>query len=74
MEEVYATRAEELEYWISDGNETIAKINQQLEADNLDTADRNKLDAELKSAQSRHAHHLSNLEKLDRDRKSTRWF
>jgi len=74
MEEVYATRAEELENWISVGEETIANINQQLEADNLGAGDRKKLDAELKSAQSRHAHHLSNLEKLDLDRKSTRWF
>ncbi len=74
MEEVYETRAEELEKWIADGKERIAKIDQRLRADDLDTNERRKLQAELKSSQSRQTHHLNNLEKLSQDRKSTRWF
>ena len=74
MEEVYATRAEELERWIADDKEKVAKINQQLKTDSLSASDRRKLQADLKSAQSRQAHHLSNLEKLNMDRKSTSWF
>ena len=74
MEEVYATRAEELEKWIADDEEKVAKINQQLRTDNSDASVRKKLQAELKSAQSRQTKHLSNLEKLNQDRKSARWF
>lgn len=74
MEEVYTTRAEELEKWIADDAAKVAKISQQLEADSLGAADRKKLNAELKSLQSRQTHHLSNLKKLHQDRKSTRWF
>jgi hypothetical protein len=74
MEEVYATRAEELEKWIADDNENVAKIKQQLNADSLDARDRKRLDAELKSAQSKQTHHRDNLEKLNRGRKSTSWF
>ena len=43
MEEVYATRAEELEKWIADDEEKVAKINQQLRTDNLDAGLRKKL-------------------------------
>ena len=74
MEEVYATRAEELEKWIVDDKEKLAKISQQLRTDNLDASDCKKLQAELKSAESRQTHHLSNLEKLNQARKSARWF
>ena len=74
MEEVYATRAEELEKWIADDREKVAKINQQLKSNSLDAEGRKKLDADLKSAQSRQTHHRSNLEKLHQDRKSVRWF
>lgn len=74
MEEVYATRAEELEKWIADDKEKVAKISQLLKAGSLDAAERKKLNVELKSLQSRQTHHLSNLEKLNQDRKSTRWF
>jgi len=74
MEEVYATRTEELEKWIADDKEKVAKINQQLRTDNSDASVRKKLQAELKSAQSRQTKHLSNLEKLNQDRKSARWF
>ena len=74
MEEVYATRTEELEKWIADDKVKVAKIKQQLRADSLAAGHRKKLDAELKSAQSRQTHHRGNLEKLNQDRKSTRWF
>lgn len=74
MKEVYATRLEELEKWIADDTEKVAKINQQLKTDNLDAPDRKKLDAKLKSAQSRRTHHLNNLQKLNQDRHSVRWF
>jgi len=74
MEEVYTTRAEELEKWIADDKERVTKISQQLRADSLEASDRRKLQAELKTAQSRRTHHLSNLEKLNLDRKSTSWF
>ncbi|MFY9254168.1 MAG: sulfatase [Fuerstiella sp.] len=74
MEEVYATRTEELEKWIADDEEKVAKINQQLKADSLDAWDRRKLQAELKLVQSRQTHHRGNLEKLNQDRKSASWF
>ncbi|MCP4785711.1 MAG: sulfatase [Fuerstiella sp.] len=74
MEEVYATRTDELEKWIADDKQKVANINQQLTANNLNAGDRKKLAGELKSAQSRQTHHRSNLEKLNLDRKSTRWF
>jgi len=74
MEEVYATRAEELEKWIVDDEEKVAKINQQLRTENSDASVRKKLQAELKSVQSRQTKHLSNLEKLNENRKSARWF
>lgn len=74
MEEVYATRTEELEKWIADDIGKVARINEQLKADSLDAGDRKKLNAELKSTQSRQTHHRDNLEKLNQDRKSTRWF
>jgi hypothetical protein len=74
LEEVYATRAEELEKWIADDREKVAMINQQLKSNSLDAEGRKKLDADLKSAQSRQTHHRSNLEKLHQDRKSVRWF
>ena len=48
MEEVYATRVEELETWIERGQIEIAKINQQLEASNLSPAERKQLQAQLK--------------------------
>ena len=74
MEEVYATRAEELEKWIADDKEKVAKINQQLTTENQDVSVCRKLHAELKSTQSRQTKHLSNLEKLNQDRESTRRF
>jgi arylsulfatase A len=74
MEEVYTARTEELEKWITDDEEKVAKIHQQLKNASLDAGDRKKLDADLKSAQSRQTHHRSNLEKLNQDRKSIRWF
>ena len=74
MEEVYATRAEELEKWIADDEEKIAKIDQQLQANNLHANERKILQAELKSSQSKRTHHLDNLENLHRNRKSARWF
>ena len=74
MEEVYATRAEELEKWIADDKEKLAKLNQQLTTDNLAASVRRKLQAELKSTESRQTHHLSNLQKLNLDRKSASWF
>ena len=74
MEEVYATRTEELEKWIADDKGRVTKINQQLKVDSLDARDRKKLQAELKSVQKKQTHHRSNLEKLDQDRKSVRWF
>ena len=74
MNEVYAARTEELEKWIVDDEEKVANISQQLNDERLDAGDRKKLQDELISAQSRQTHHRENLEKLNRDRKSTSWF
>jgi arylsulfatase A-like enzyme len=74
MQEVYAARAEELEKWIVSDEENVKKINQKLKYDNLNAADRKKLEAELKSAEKQQTHHRSNMEKLNEVRKITRWF
>ena len=43
MEEVYAARTEELEKWIADDEEKVARIKQQLDADSADARDRKKM-------------------------------
>jgi hypothetical protein len=73
MEEVYATRVEELETWIERGQIEIAKINQQLEASNLSPAERKQLQAQLKSKQASFERHSTTLEKQSSIQSSGRW-
>ena len=73
MEEVYATRAEELENWVERGQAEISKINQQLEASNLSPAERKQLQAQLKSKQASFERHSTTLEKQASIQSSERW-
>ncbi len=73
MEEVYATRVEELETLVERGQIEIAKINQQLEASNLSPAERKQLQAQLKSKQANFERHSTTLEKQASIQSSERW-
>lgn len=73
MEEVYATRVEELETLVERGQIEIAKINQQLEASNLSPAERKQLQAQLKSKQANFERHSTTLEKQSSIQSSGRW-
>lgn len=73
MEEVYATRVEELETLVERGQIEIAKINQQLEASNLSPAERKQLQAQLKSKQANFERHSTTLEKQASIQSSGRW-
>ena len=74
MKEVYATRTQELEKWLAEDDEKIAKIYKQLEADDLGVTDRKQLHDDLESTRSRQSRHRDNLEQLGRNRKSDKWF
>ena len=74
MQEVYDTRAEELENWIAQDQEKIAKLTLQLNDVGLSELTRQDLNEQLVSVLARLKHHRSNLEKLSQDRESTRWF
>ena len=74
MQEVYDTRAEELDNWIAQDQEKIAKLTLQLNDAGLSKPTREDLNDQLASVLARLKHHRSNLEKLNKDRESTRWF
>ena len=74
MREVYDTRAEELDNWIAQDQEKIAKLTVQLNDAGLSELTREDLNAQLGGVLARLKHHRSNLEKLNKDRESKRWF
>ena len=74
MQEVYATRAEELENWIVQGQQKIAELTQQLNEPDVSELTREDLNEKLADVLARLKHHRGNLEKLNQDRKSTLWF
>lgn len=74
MQEVYATRAEELEKWITQEQEKISDLTQQLNESDLPALTRVELREQLVDVLTRLKHHQSNLEKMNKDRESTLWF
>ena len=72
MEEVYDTRQEELENWKARDLKQITKIQQQLK--NAGSAESKKLNSALKAAHSSLTKRQQNLEKLEINRASERWF
>ena len=74
MREVYDTRAEELDNWIAQDQEKIAKLTLQLNDAGLSETMRDDLNEQFASVLARLKHHRSNLEKLNKDRESKRWF
>ena len=74
MREVYDTRAEELDNWIAQDQEKIAKLTLRLNDAGLSETTRDDLNEQLASVLARLKHHRSNLEKLNKDRESKRWF
>jgi arylsulfatase A-like enzyme len=70
MKEVYQTRLEELENWITRHNKDIAEISQMLEQTPKDA----KLKAALSKAQNDLERHQSTMEKVTDNQTSERWF
>ncbi len=74
MDEVYSTRASELEMWISQDQLQLAGLTQQLNVQNLPEVTREALNEKLAVVLARLKHHRSNLEKLYKDRASALGF
>ena len=73
MEEVYATRMEELEMWVERGQKEVSRIQQDLEAASLSLEQRQQFSAELKSKQATLKRHSDALAKQPSIMASERW-
>ena len=74
MEEVYATRLEELENWTLENQLKVDQLNQQLNETGLSQEDRLELSKKLKESTAKIKHCMENLDKLYLDQKSDLWF
>lgn len=74
MQEVYATRAEELEKWIVQDQQRIADLTRQLNEPDVSELARKGLNEKLADVLAKIQHHRGNLNKLNKDRESKRWF
>ena len=74
MDEVYATRIEELEKWTLENQLKVDQLNKQLNETGLPQEDRLKLSKKLKESTAKIKHCKENLDKLDMDRNSDLWF
>ncbi len=74
MQEVYATRAEELEKWIVQDQQRIADLTRQLNEPDVSELARKGLNEKLADVLAKIKHHRGNLNKLNKDRESKRWF
>ena len=74
MEEVYATRLEELENWTLENQLKVDQLNQQLNETGLSQEDSLELSKKLKESTAKIKHLKENLDKLQLDRKSDLWF
>ena len=74
MDEVYATRTEELEKWTATYQAKVDQLNQQLSETGLSQEDRLELSKKLKESTAKIKHFKENLEKLNLDRNSDLWF
>lgn len=73
MEEVYATRMEELEMWVERGQKEVSRIQQDLEAAGLSPEKRQQFSAELKSKQATLKRQSDALAKQPSIMASERW-
>ncbi|MGI9241286.1 MAG: sulfatase [Verrucomicrobiales bacterium] len=74
MEEVYATRQEELDEWINLDKQRIADAEKKLTASDLSTEDRAKLEAAINSSEKNLERHQKNSAELKVQRSSSSWF
>ena len=74
MDEVYATRIEELEKWTLENQLKVDQLNKQLNETGLPQEERLKLSKKLKESTAKIKHCKENLDKLDMDRNSDLWF
>ena len=74
MEEVYATRLEELENWTLENQLKVDQLNQQLNETGLSQEDRLEIHKKLKESTTKIKHCKENLDKLYLDQKSDLWF
>ena len=74
MDEVYATRTEELEKWTLENQLKVDQLNKQLNETGLSQEDRLELSKKLKESTAKIKHFKENLEKLNLDRNSDLWF
>jgi valyl-tRNA synthetase len=74
MDEVYATRTEELEKWTTAHQAKVDQLNQQLNNPDLLKKDRAELSKSRDDTLEKIEHDQKNLDKLNRDQKSDLWF
>jgi Na+/phosphate symporter len=74
MDEVYATRTEELEKWTATYQAKVDQLNQQLSETGLSQEDHLELSKKLEESTAKIKHCEENLEKLNLDRNSDLWF
>ena len=74
MDEVYATRTEELEKWTTEHQAKVDQLNQQLNNPDLLKKDRAELSKSRDDTLEKIEHDQKNLDKLNRDQKSDLWF
>lgn len=74
MDEVYATRTEELEKWTATYQAKVDQLNQQLSETGLSQEDHLELSKKLEESTAKIKHCEENLEKLNLDRNSNLWF
>ena len=74
MQEVYATRLEELEKWAFENQLKVGQLNQQLNEVDLSQEDRLEIRKKLQESKAKIKHCQENLDKLYLDRKSDLWF
>jgi len=74
MDEVYATRIEELEKWTLENQLKVDQLNKQLNETDLSQEDRLEISNKLKESTAKIKHCKENLDKLNMDRNSDLWF
>lgn len=74
MNEVYATRIEELEKWTLENQLKVDQLNKQLNETGLSQEDRLEISKKLKESTAKIKHCKENLDKLNLDRNSDLWF
>jgi len=74
MQEVYTARAEELGKWITQDQQKVLDLTQQLNQPDLSELIREDLNKQLAGVLTRLRHHQGSLAKMNEDRDSKLWF